>query len=148
MADLERSIEIPAPPDEVFQFVASQWEATLGFWEGGIEEWHPVSAGELREGFRVEYVGRVLGIGLKVRMEVRDYQVGRGWTAYSLGGPPVRGDWRFSPTREGTRLTYRLRYRMPPPLIGPLLDKLFIEKKWASSIEASLENLEAHFGAG
>lgn len=148
MADLERSIEIPAPPEEVFEFVASEWETTLGFWESGIEGWHPLSSGELREGFQVEYVGRMLGIGLKVLMEVRDFQAGRGWTANSLGEPPVRGDWRFDPTNGGTRFTYRLRYTMPPPVIGPLLDKLLIERKWASAIEASLGNLKAKFSVG
>ncbi len=147
MADIERSIEIPAPPGEVFRFVASEWESTLEFWESGIEEWHPLSAGGLGEGFQVEYVGRMLGVGLKVRMEVRDFQDGRGWTAHSMGGPLVRGDWRFDSVNEGTRFTYRLRYRMPPPLIGLLLDKLLIERRWSSAIEASLGNLKANFSA-
>lgn len=59
------------------------------------------------------------------------------------GGPPVRGDWRFEPVDGGTRFTYRLRYDMAPPVLRPLLDRAFIEKRWAQAIEASLRNLKA-----
>jgi hypothetical protein len=142
MADLERSIELPMPPAEVFRYVASQWETTLDFWEHGIEDWSPLDPPPLKQGFRVEYVGRVLGVGLKVRMEVSDFEEGRAWTAKSMDGPRVQGDWRFEPIEGGTRFTYRLRYTMPPPIIGPLMDRFLIKQRWASAIEASLANLK------
>jgi len=148
MADLQRSIDIPAPPEAVFQFLASQWETSLDFWAAGIEDWRAISSPPLGEGFQVEYVGRILGVGMKVRMEVRDFRPGRGWTANSMAGPPVRGVWRFDPLDGGTRFTYRLVYRMPPPLLGPLMDRLFVARQWASAIEASLANLQANFAEG
>lgn len=143
MADIERSMEVAAPPERVFSFVASQWEGTLDFWEKGIEAWAPLTSSPLGPGFQVEDVGRMLGLGIRVRMEVREFEAGRGWSAFSVGGPPVRGDWRFEPVDGGTRFTYRLRYDMPPPVLGPLLDRALIEKRWAQAIEASLRNLKA-----
>jgi len=147
MADIERWIEISAPPEEVFRFVVSQWEASLDFWEEGIEAWTPLTSSPLGPGFQVEYVARTLGIDLRVRMEVRDFDPGRGWSAYSLAGPRVRGDWRFEPASGGTRFTYRLRYGMPPPILGPVLDRAFLEKRWIKAIEASLANLRTRLEA-
>lgn len=147
MADIERSIEISMPPQDVFSFVASQWEGALDFWEAGIEGWTPLDSLPLRPGVQVEYLGRMLGIGIRVRMEVRDFDAGHGWTAYSVAGPPVRGDWRFESVEGGTRFTYRLRYAMPPPILGPLLDRTLLERRWVHAIEASLANLKARVEA-
>lgn len=143
MADIERSIDVAAHPEDVFRFVVSQWEGSLDFWAGGIENWKPLTPPPLGEGSRVRYTGRMLGIGMPVTMEVRDYRPGRGWTAYSLGSPAVRGDWRFEKGPSGTRFTYRLRYTMPPPLLGPLLDRLILARQWGKAIDASLARLKA-----
>jgi len=147
MADIERCIEISAPPEDVFRYVVSQWEGNLGFWEEGIEAWTPLTSSPLGPGFQVAYVGRMLGLGMRVRMEVRDFDAGRGWSAYSVAGPRVRGDWRFEGVSGGTRFTYRLRYGMPPPILGPLLDHALFEKRWIKAIEASLANLKSRLEA-
>ena len=105
MADFEKSVDIDAPLDSVYHFVVSAWETDMGFWETGIEGWTPLSPAPLSEGFQVEYVGRILGIGLKNRMEVRDHREGEGWSSFSIEGPTVRGDWSFEPTAAGTRFT-------------------------------------------
>jgi len=147
MADIERYIEISASPEDVIDFVVSQWEGTLDFWETGIEGWRPLTPPPLGPGFQVEYVGRMLGLGLRVRMEVREFDTGRGWSAHSVAGPPVRGDWRFEAVTGGTRFTYRLRYGMPPPLLGPLLDHALLKKRWIKAIEQSLANLKTRVEA-
>lgn len=142
MADLTRSVEIAASPETVFNYVVSQWEGSLDFWEQGIEDWNLLTPPPLKAGARVAYTGRMLGLGFPVRMEVRDFEPGRGWFAQSIHGPPVRGDWTFEGADGGTRFTYRLRYTLPPPVLGPFLDRWLMEPRWRRAIEASLENLK------
>jgi hypothetical protein len=142
MADVARSVQIAASPDSVFRYVVTEWEGDLDFWEDGIEGWRLLTPPPLKTGARVEYTGRMLGIGFPVRMEVRSFEPGKGWSAHSIEGPPVRGDWRFEPADAGTRFTYRLRYTMPPPVLGPILDRWLMEPRWRRAIEASLNNLK------
>jgi hypothetical protein len=141
MADIRRSISINASPEDVFRFVASAWESDLAFWEVGVEGWKPLTPPPLAEGFQVEYTARMLGIPNKVRMEVREYSEGVGWWASSIKGPPVRGDWQFEREGRGTRFTYRLRYAMPPPLLGPLLDKMILAALWEKAAGHALLKL-------
>ena len=73
-------------------------------------------------------------------------------TATGRGSQPRNGlesknGIHFPPVKEGTRFTYGLRHRMPPPLIGPLSDKPLIEQGWSAEIEASFGNLKANFSA-
>jgi hypothetical protein len=141
MAHIARSVVIDRPLELVFNYVVAQWEGHLGFWSRGIESWSP-SPAPLRAGFRVHYIARMLGIGMPVEMEVVHFERPRGWIAESRQGPAVRGEWHFAALEHGTRFTYHLAYRMPPPLLGPLADRLVLRRLWERNIEQSLANLQ------
>jgi hypothetical protein len=64
------------------------------------------------------------------------------WTPKSVSGPPVEGRWQFTAAGAGTRFSYRLMYRMPPPGLGPLLDRWFLAPAWRRAISAALANLK------
>lgn len=148
MATITRSVDIAVARETAFDFVASQWEGTLDFWAGAIERWTPQRGRPLGMGYRVGYTARMLGIPLRVEMEVVGFRRPEGWTAQSRTGPPVTGEWRFEAVDAGTRFRYRLSYRMPPPLLGPLLDRLVIAGLWERNIEQSLVNLKRRLETG
>ena len=148
MARIEQSIAVAAPVDTVFSFIVGEWQGQLRFWQHGIRNWQPVTGRPVGIGFRVRYTAQVLGVPFPVEMEICEFEAGRGWTARSVSGPPAEGRWVFTHHPTGTLFTYRLTYRMLPPLLGPLLDRWFFAPAWRRAISAALENLkrlvEAH----
>ncbi len=96
----------------------------------------------MKSGFRVRYVAKLLGLPFTVEMEVHDFVPGQGWVARSVGGPQEEGTWRFSSENGHTRFTYRLSYRMPPAVLGPLLDRWLMARRWEDAITLSLAALK------
>ena len=148
MATLERSIEIRASAETVFDFVVAEWESSMSFWQGGVYEWKPLSQGPMGNGFRVSYVARMLGVGFRIEMEVKDFERHEGWAAVSRKGPAAEGRWRFVSDDGTTRFTYGLSYDLPPPFLGPLMDKLLMKRLWSRAIERSLANLKRLIESG
>jgi len=104
MADIEPSIDIEAPPDFVFRFVARAWETDMGFWtaEDGVVDWTPIGPMPFSKGFRIEYVAKQLGVGFRMEVEVKEFDDGKSWSAFTVKGLPLRGDWRFQPIGESS----------------------------------------------
>ena len=148
MATLERTVEIRAPVEEVFNFVVAEWESGMSFWRGGVYEWTPLGEGPLGNGFRVGYVARMLGVGFYLEMEVQNFVAYEGWIAVSRKGPAAEGRWRFVSENGSTSFTYGLTYSLPPPVLGPLLDKLLMRRLWSRAIDRSLVNLKRSIEGG
>jgi ligand-binding SRPBCC domain-containing protein len=148
MATLERTVEIRAPAETVFDFVVAQWEANMSFWQGGVYKWTPLTRGAMGDGFRVRYVARMLGVGFQIEMEVEDFLRYEGWVAVSRKGPSAEGRWRFVSDDGKTRFTYGLSYDLPPPVIGPLMDRLLMKRLWSNAIDRSLANLKRLIESG
>jgi len=142
MATLEQTVEIRAPAEVVFDYVVAEWESSLSFWRGGVYKWTPLSESPMGDGFRVSYVARMLGVGFRIEMEVRDFVRYEGWRAVSRRGLPVEGRWRFVSDDGRTKFTYRLSYDLPPPILGPLLDELLMKRLWTTAIDRSLVSLK------
>ena len=142
MATITASVTINAPPSDVFAFVVDEWQGTLHFWRKGIRRWTPLSSPPLRDGFRVRYWAQVLAVPMPMEMEVCDFVPRRGWTAKSVRGPFAEGRWEFMADGQGTRFSYRLSYLMPPPGIGPFLDRWFFAPAWERAIGEALQNLK------
>ena len=142
MARIEQSVVVSAPVAAVFDFVAAEWQGALRFWPHGIRNWRPLTDQPLGVGFRVRYTAQVLGVPFPIEMAVVEFTAGQSWTARSVSGPPVEGHWAFAVHPGGTLFTYRLSYRMPPPLLGPLLDRWFFAPAWNRAIAAALSSLK------
>lgn len=142
MATIAASVDIAAPPSKVFAFVTAEWEGTLAFWPRGIRRWTPSSAAPLGDGFRIRYRAQLLGVPFPMEMGVCDFVPGRRWRARSVGGPPAEGRWEFAPRGCGTRFTYRLSYEMPPPVVGPLVDRWLTGPAWERAVGEALANLK------
>ena len=141
MARIEQSVEIKAPVEKVFDFVVSEWEKEMSFFEG-IHDWQPGSEGRMGDGFQISYKAKILGVETKIEMEVKDYVENKGWVATSTTGPRTIGEWRFAPMNGGTRFTYVLDYQMPMPIVGGIVDTLLVKGTWVRLIDKSLQNLK------
>lgn len=60
MARIEKSIEIEAPVDKVFDFVAAEWEKKMSFFEG-VYDWRLTSGKTMGDGARCAYKVKILG---------------------------------------------------------------------------------------
>jgi len=80
-----------------------------------------------------------------VETEIHKYIENSGWTGVATRGIPHRTHWIFEPVGAETRFTYILEYRLPIPLLGRLLEVLFLERQWQRILDGSLQNLKTHF---
>jgi uncharacterized membrane protein len=145
MARLERSIVIQVPVEEVFAY-AADWQKWSDWFEG-VSDFKPTTQITQGNGARYAYKARMMGVSAKVETEVHDFVKNRGWTGVATRGMPHRTRWIFEPEGGGTKFTYVLEYRLPVPLVGPLVDSLFMQPQWERIVEKSLENLKKHFFA-
>ncbi len=143
MTKIEDSIVIDAPVAEVFAY-ASDWRRWPEWFEGlsDVRSTAGVSRGT---GARYAYRAKVLGVSAGVETEIRDFVENGGWTGVGTRGLPHRTHWRFEAQGQSTKFTYGLEYRLPPPLLGAMLDALFARREWRGIIRRSLFNVQRHF---
>lgn len=142
MTRIERAVEIAAPVEEVFAY-AADWQRWEEWFEGvsGFEAKTEVSQGN---GAKYSYRAKMLGVPAKVETEIHDYVENSGWRGVGTKGMPHTTRWIFEAKGDATRFTYVLEYGLPVPLIGALLDSLFMKPAWRRIIDDSLENLRIH----
>jgi hypothetical protein len=143
MTRVEASVEIAAPLGDVFAY-ASDWRKWEEWWLG-VSDFRPTTEVTRGNGTRYAYKAWIAGIRLELETEVRDFVENVGWRGVVTRGTPHTTRWVFEPAGTGTRLTYTLEYRIPVPVLGPLLDFLLMRPGWQRRLERSLANLKARF---
>ena len=143
MTKIEDSVVIDAPVDAVFGY-ASDWRRWPDWFEG-LSDVRSTSGVSRGTGARYAYRVRVLGVPVSVETELQDFVEGQGWTGVGTRGLPHRTHWRFEAQGQSTRFTYGLEYRLPPLLLGPMLDALFARREWRGILRRSLSNVQRHF---
>lgn len=143
MTRIEHSVIIQAPVEQVFSYAADyrKWSE----WFEGVSEFRPTTDVKQGNGARYAYKARLMGISARVETEIHDFVPSRGWTGVASKGMPHKTHWNFEPLGESTKFTYVLEYQLPVPLVGSLLDSLFMKPQWDKIISRSLENLRNHF---
>ena len=146
MARIEQAIVIPAPLEDVFAFASDyrKW----GDWFEGVSEFTPITTITEGNGARYAYKARLLGISVGVETEIHDFRRNEGWKGVATKGVAAQTFWTFRPEGDGTRFTYALEYDLPIPLLGPLVDSMFMKRQWKRIIAKSLENLNRQFIGG
>ena len=146
MTRIEHTIVIDARIEKVFNYASDhrKWDE----WFEGVSAFNPTTAITRGNGARYAYKARLMGVSASVETEVHGFIENRGWTGVATKGMPHRTYWTFTPTSAGTRFTYALEYQLPIPLLGPLLDSLFMRAQWDKIIVTSLENLRKRFAEG
>ena len=143
MGKAEKSIEIRAPPEKVWEMLAfdriPEWEETYS---------HHV---------RVEYTSEVHTPEDKYRVGASaQYTLKRGELDLEITESRenekityrVKGVWNgfvtyiLEPVDEGTKFTWVEDYEMPLGVLGKFIDKLYYKRMAEKSYEKSLENLK------
>lgn len=140
MSRIEGTIVVPAPLARVFEY-ASDWRRWPEWFEG-VSRFEPVTSVIRGNGARFTYQARILGISIGVETEIRDFVEGRGWRGV---GPQGTTEWKFEAIDEQTRFSYSLEYRLPVPIVGPLIDAWLLRRQWRGLVQRSLANLRRHF---
>jgi len=143
MTRVEASVDIQAPLAEVFAY-ASDWRKWEDWWEG-VSDFKPTTELTRGSGTRYAYKAWIAGITLNLETEINEFAENVGWKGIVTKGPPHRTQWIFEGLGDHTRLTYILEYSLPVPVLGSLLDILFMRPGWQRRLEKSLQNLKVFF---
>ena len=128
---LERRQTLPRPVNEVFPFfdapenlgkITPPWLA--------LRMLTPFSL-DIQQGTLIDYTIRWLGIPIRWRTLISDYQPPAMFVDEQLKGP--YNFWHhthtFVPTGEGTEMSDCVRYRLPGGILGDLLHSLVIRRQ-------------------
>jgi uncharacterized membrane protein len=140
MTRIERSVDIDAPVEDVFAF-ASDWKNWTKFFVG-VSDFGVTTETQRGNGARYLYKASLMGMKAMVETEIHDFVENERWTGIATRGIPHKTHWLFKPVDGGTHFTYILEYRLPIPLIGGLLNCLFLRPQWEKILEKSLANLK------
>jgi uncharacterized membrane protein len=142
MPQVEESIDIAAPVSVVFNLIAHQPERMAAWWPP-IELQERVTPPPTRVGSIARYVYNMLNVDIRGEHEVMAYAENRHLRVETISGIDSAFDFHFEPLAEDhTRLTIQVDYRLPGSIVGQLVNRVFIEEKNISDLQAGLRNLK------
>lgn len=125
MIDVESTLEISCPVDEVFAFVADQTNAPK--WQKGLREVRRLTDGPIGVGSRHEFVRRFAGRELASRNRFVAFEEGR-FVRFEIpeGWLTGHASYLTEPSAGGTVLTSRMSFRAHglAVLLEPLLTRI------------------------
>jgi hypothetical protein len=144
VATVIESVRIKAPLEDVFNFVYD-WHNVAGYYEG-IEGFEPTCEDPWGNGARFACTIKTPVVGeQQLVLEVGDFVENHGWTRFSVTGPEWVEHWWFEALpgypRE-TKVNYDLKYKVPVPVIGGLVDALAEKKRRAVQAQDTLHNIK------
>jgi len=141
MIDIETTLDVDAPADDVFAFVADQTNAT--HWQKGLKSVRRLTPGPIRAGSEHEFERRLAGIPVKSRNRFTAYSVEDRSVVFEIPKGWVSGEasYRVEPLSPGScRLTSAMRFDISGP------PKLF-ERSLAKTLERDSARDEAKLKA-
>jgi carbon monoxide dehydrogenase subunit G len=125
----EQTIDVAAPLDEAFQYVADFRTATE--WDPGIVQSRRVNNGPIGKGATYDVTAVFRGNPEPFRYEVVEFEENRLILLHAAGAKARSTDeLRFEQTGDGTRIAYRVvltmkgLYRLAEPFLGRTLDAM------------------------
>ena len=140
MTEIKQSVEIEAPIEKVFQY-ASDYLKWPEFFEG-VSDFKPITETTRGNGTKFIYKAKMLGIKASVGTEIQEFKKNKGWIGISFKGMEHKTQWIFKESGSNTKFTYVLSYKLPIPLLGKFIDKIFMQSAWNKIIKHSLQNLK------
>lgn len=151
MTLLRQSIDIPAPPARVYDYVTrplrwKEWHASsLAVREAGALA---LADESLVAGRRFEEDVNAAGRQRRLQWMVEESRPGQRWraSAYMEDGSTVRLTYALEPSGEGTRFTRTLEYVLAPLLLRWLNDAFLwrrVERESAAALEKLRQKLAA-----
>jgi uncharacterized membrane protein len=150
MATVIDSVRVRAPVEEVFNFVFD-WHNVAGFYEG-VEGFEPACEDPWGNGARFACTVNAPMVGARqLVLEVGDFVENHGWTRFSVEGPEWVEHWWFEALpgypRE-TKVNYDLKYKLPVPVIGAMVDALVTKKRRTAQTQDTLRNIKRMMEGG
>ncbi len=142
MTRVERSIEIAAPPEKVFELLTDL---------DRLEEWATIAG----EAVNPPAKPLTQGAAWKHKVKVAGVELEGDWNVVAIDPPRLveyeatrsEGGWlkmrqRVSPKDGGSRVELEVEYELPWGALGQAVDKLVVERRNDREAEESLENLK------
>jgi uncharacterized membrane protein len=140
MTRIERSIEIAAPVEEVFDFVAD-WRNKSN-WYVGVLDWRPTTEQTRGVGARFVFKTKFMGMHPETEMETRAFVDNQNIEYVSIRGTDLKRQVLFVSLDNRTRVTDISEYKLPMSLLGDLIDALSFRRRQERRAEESLQNLK------
>jgi len=138
METFEKSIIINALPEKVFEYIDEPMNDPE--WMIGMVEVHEVE-GPPGVGRHFRWTFKMVGVPLKGQSTTIEHVPNRRTVTESQGG--VSSTWAadVEPEGEGTKLTMKVEYAIPVPVLGKLAEQL-ISKQNQRNLESSMETIK------
>jgi uncharacterized membrane protein len=137
LASYEGSIVINAPVSEVFAYVNAP--ATMVDWMTPLVEVRNVIGSGA--GQQWDWTYKMAGVHVRGQSVIVDYILNECATHQGIGMLSVNWTTIVAPHDGGTKLTAKLEYTIPVPVLGRLAEHLTIRRN-ARELNASLSNLK------
>ena len=137
MRTLRQSVEISAPPDEVFAYVTEP--STLAEWiPPMVEARDIVGSGE---GAQYEWTYKLAGMLFHGQSVVVEEVPSERSVHQTIGA--INSTWTFevAPCEKGTELTLDIVYEVPLPVLGKLAERV-IGQRDKRNLDAALANVK------
>ena len=147
MGRVEKSIEIKAPPEKVWEMLAL--DRTPEWIEDNENVEYTSEVNTPEDKFRVGATVHIIEKHEEFDMEITDSIKNEKLSCRSKGPLSKSGNvtvtvtYILKPTKTGTEMTYEGEYEMPWGIFGRFLDRLFVQRMGEKGIGKSLEKLKS-----
>lgn len=142
MVVVERSIDIAAPQEMVFEYVSDH--RNVPRYMDKVTSIQAIGRQVSGLGSRYRWEVLVRGLKLGAEFEVVEFKPHEWMAAVTTSGPKSRGWWRIRSHNGGTRVTLAAAYELPRILLVKLIGGRVIEREIGSIFETSLRRLRAN----
>jgi len=141
---IEKSIEIKAPPEKVWEMFAfdrhPEWNEEYKSAEYTSEV--RTSEDKYRVGASAHITSKQEEIDVEITESLENEKI-----SFSVrgvrGAQNIIGTFTLKPTEAGTEMTCVMDYELPWSILGKILDKLFVQRALEKDTERSLEKLKS-----
>ena len=140
MHEIKESIDIAAPVETVFDFVADFRNALR--WMHGFNRFEPITSQTRGTGAKVRASGRIGGVPISTELEITQYLPNRKIVSVSNHGLKSLSAWLFEPKGTGTKVSFIGYYDLPRGPLGALMSWGFINDLLLEHTWKSLKNLK------
>ena len=145
MGHVEATETVEAPREDVFYF--TDWCYDDPKWARFISKaWVVKLPGPDGLGMVSHYAGKVMGRKLEWEGELVRWKRNEFWTRKALSGPFARMnmqmEMRFETAGTATKVTSRIDYRVPYPLAGALIDRLYMRRQAQKMVNGVVDGVK------
>ena len=124
MAKVEKTITINAPVEKVFGYIGEASNLPE-IWPSLVEV---TDVQQLSNGGRSNrFVYKMAGIRLKGTSEDIEYIPNQRIVSRTKGGAESTQTWLFQPEAGGTKVTFKVEYTVPIPVLGKLAEAIIVK---------------------